>query len=64
MKINEDKSTITSLIFSLHEEVGALAKALNVFEVRHCNLIPTIIILFNDINNPFSRFFLQSLKQV
>jgi len=27
-------STKTSLIFSLHEEVGALAKALHVFEVR------------------------------
>ncbi|CAF3374473.1 unnamed protein product [Rotaria sp. Silwood1] len=35
----EDSSTKTSLIFSLQEEVGALAKALHVFEKHGINLL-------------------------
>jgi phenylalanine-4-hydroxylase len=35
----EETSTKTSLIFSLHEEVGALAKALHVFEKHGINLL-------------------------
>ncbi|CAF1594611.1 unnamed protein product [Adineta ricciae] len=36
---NEECSTKTSLLFSLHEEVGALAKALHVFEKHGVNLL-------------------------
>jgi len=36
---NEESSTKTSLIFSLHEEVGALSKALQVFEKYGINLL-------------------------
>jgi prephenate dehydratase len=36
---NEDQSTKTALIFSLHEEVGALAKALNVFQSSLSSII-------------------------
>ncbi|CAF1193410.1 unnamed protein product [Rotaria magnacalcarata] len=38
-KVNGDKSTKISLIFSLNEEIGALGKALRIFEKHGINLL-------------------------